>query len=71
MWKNEEMIDRLSHQVNNVVEVHADVVDAVDVVVEVAVVVVVGAPTRRVLQVHVLRQRGRLRLKQTAGRRCL
>ena len=70
MWKNEEMIDRLSHQVNNVVEVHADVVDAVDVVVEVAVVVV-GAPTRRVLQVHVLRQRGRLRLKQTAGRRCL
>ena len=70
MWKNEEMIDRLSHQVNNVVEVHADVVDAVDVVVEVAVVVV-GAPTRRVLQVHVLRQRGRLRLKQTAGRRRL
>ena len=46
------MADRVSHQVDNVVEVHADVVDAVDVVVKVAVVV--GGPRR--VQIHVLRQ---------------
>ena len=51
------------HQVNDVVEVHADVVDAVDVVIEVAVV---GAGP---VQVHVLRQRRRLRLEQPSGRR--
>ena len=64
------MADRLlhSHQVDNVVEVHAYVVDAVDVVVEVAVVIGPAAAARSV-QVHVLRQRGRLRLKEAGGRR--